>query len=238
MSTKNSMTTAIKNTKEAVEKAEALKVEKSMDKALENTKEYIKKHDYKLASHNTMSYLTPRTFLDRIIAFTARCQSKTIQEQIEKYGVKLVDLRFKFNKDDKVFFAHGAIEYKCDIHEILKYLNSFGGFPARVMLENKPGDKEEQFKAWCEYIENTYTNIKFFGGRNKWSWKQLYQFKNPEPSMTDKYSSCNTNEPGKPQTGTYLDDLYPKAYAKKNNRINLLNGTGKKYLMIDFVEIR
>ena len=37
MSTKNSMTTAIKNTKEAVEKAEALKVEKSMDKALEYT---------------------------------------------------------------------------------------------------------------------------------------------------------------------------------------------------------
>ena len=56
--------------------------------------------------------------------------------------------------------------------------------------------------------------------------------------MTDKYSSCNTNEPGKPQTGTYLDDLYPKAYAKKNNRINLLNGTEKEYLMIDFVEIR
>ena len=68
--------------------------------------------------------------------------------------------------------------------------------------------------------------------------EQLYKFKNEEPSMTDKYSSCNTNEPGKPQTGTYLDDLYPKSYAKKNNRTNLLNGTDKEYLMIDFVEIR
>ena len=238
MNTKNSMTTAVKNTKEAVEKVESLKVEQSMDKAVDTIKDWTKKHEYKLASHNTMSYLTPRTLLDRIIAFTAKCQSKTIYEQIEKYGVELVDLRFKFNNKGQVFFAHGAIEYKCNIHEILKYLNSFDGFPARVMLENKPGDKEEEFKAWCEYIENTYTNIKFFCGRNKWSWEQLYKFKNEEPSMTDKYSSCNTNEPGKPQTGTYLDDLYPKSYAKKNNRTNLLNGTDKEYLMIDFVEIR
>ena len=97
MNTKNSMITAVKNTKEAVEKVESLNLEHSMDNAVDTIKDWTKKHEYKLASHNTMSYLTPRTLLDRIIAFTARCQSKTIYEQIEKYGVELVDLRFKFN---------------------------------------------------------------------------------------------------------------------------------------------
>lgn len=241
MSTKNSITTAIKNTKEAVEKAEALKVEQSMNKALENTKEYSKRHDYKLASHNTMSYLTPRTFLDRIIAFTARCQSKTIQEQYEKYGVKLFDLRFKFNKKGEVHFAHGAIEYKGNnafIFGILEYLNSLKDVTVIVRYENKEGEFEKEFKEWCKYLEETFTNVTWVGGINKWNCKMVYKFKNTFPSIEDKYSSCNVNEPGRAVTGNVFDDLCPIIYAKKYNKINIANGTIKDYLMIDFVEIQ
>lgn len=210
----------------------------SINKAKDNLVNFKNKQDYKLASHNTMSYLTPRTFLDRLLAFTARCQSTTIQEQIEKYGVELVDLRFKFNKKGQVFFAHGAIEYKGSIGKTLEYLNSFKDFPVRVMLENKPGEHETSFKTWCSYLERTYHNIKFFGGRNKWTWEELYKFKNEHPSLEDKYSSCNTNEPGKPKTGTIIDDLCPIWYAKNHNRKNRIKGTDKEYLMIDFVEIK
>lgn len=240
MSTKNSMTAAVKNTKEAAEKIEALKVEQSMDKALENTKEYSKKHDYKLASHNTMSYLPPRKWYFKLLAFTAQCQSKTIQEQYAKYGVKLFDLRFRFNKKGEVHFAHGAVEYtgsKAFIFGILEYLNSLKDITVIVRYENKEGEFEEEFKEWCKYLETTFTKVKWTGGTNKWRGKLVYKFKRPFPSVEDKYSSCNTNVPGKPVTGTILDDLCPIWYAKKNNRINKMNGTKKDYLMIDFVEI-
>ena len=243
---KETLNTAVNNTKSAIEKpVDGLKI--TMDNAVENTKyidgvlKTIDKHNFKLASHNTMSYLTPKNWIYRLIAFTARCQSKTIYEQIEKYNVELVDLRFKFNDKGQVSFAHGAIKYKGGLEiitEVLEYLNSYENFPVRVLLENKPGDKDQEFIAWCKYIEETYTNIEFFGGRNKWNWDELYKFKNKHPKVLDKYSSCNTNEPGKPQTGTYLDDLCPILYAKKNNKKNIENGTDKDYLMIDFVEIR
>lgn len=245
---KESMSNAVKNTTDAKDNINKTindaRTKESMSTAVNNTinaldslKNVLNKHDYILASHNTMSYLTPLKWYMRPIVFTAQCQSKTIQEQYEKYGVRLFDLRFRFNKKGQVHFAHGVMEYKGDIEGTLKYLNNIGDIPVRVMLENKPGDKDKEFKAWCEYLENTYSNIKFFCGRNKWNWEQLYKFKNPEPSMTDKYSSCNTNEPGKPQTGTIVDDLCPIWYAKKNNKKNRALGTEKDYLMIDFVEI-
>ena len=43
MNKKNSRTTAVKNTKEAVEKVESLKVEQSMDKAVDTIKDWTKK---------------------------------------------------------------------------------------------------------------------------------------------------------------------------------------------------
>lgn len=241
MNTKNSMTAAVKNTKEAVEKIEALKVEQSMDKAVNTTKGWSKKHKYKLASHNTMSYLSPRKWYFKPLAFTAQCQSKTIQEQYEKYGVRLFDLRFRFNKKGEIHFAHGAVEYtgnRAFIFSILEYLNSLKDITVIVRYENKEGEFEEEFKEWCNYLETTFTNVKWAGGTNKWKGKLVYKFKNPFPSVEDKYSSCNVNEPGKPVTGTIVDDLCPIWYAKKNNTLNLAKGTNKKYLMIDFVEIR
>ena len=243
----SSLNAAIDNVKESVETLDTtikgFEVKDSMATAVDNTKnsslnEFKSKHDYILGSHNTMSYLKPKNWFYKIFAFTARCQSKSIQDQYYIYDVRLFDLRFKFNKKGEVSFAHGAVEYEGNIEEIMNFLNSLNNIPVRIMLENKPGDKENEFKAWCEYLKNTYKNIRFFGGRNKWSWEELYKFDMAHPSLEDKYSSCNTNEPGKPQTGTYLDDLCPIIYAKQNNKKNLAKGTDKDYLMIDFVEIR
>lgn len=200
---------------------------------------WIQRHDFKIASHNSMTYLTPSKWYLRPIAFTARCQSKTIQEQYKEYGAQLFDLRFKFNKKGEVHFAHGLIEYKGDhifIVNTLEFLDSIG-VPVRIICENKDGEFEQEFYEWCKWIEETFTNAKWCCGRNKYSWKQIYQFKNPELSVEDKYSSYNTDEPGKSPTGSVLDDICPIWYAKKNNKKNKQKGTWKDYLMIDFVDI-
>lgn len=209
--------------------------------ASDSINDVLNKHDYILASHNTMSYLTPRRWYFKPLAFTAKCQSKPIQEQYEKYGVRLFDLRFRFNKKGEIHFAHGAVEYIGNIafiFSILEYLNTLKDIVVIVRYENKEGEFEEDFKVWCNYLETVYTNVKWVGGINKWKGKLVYKFKNPFPSVEDKYSSCNTNEPSKPVTGTILDDLCPIWYAKKNNKKNRAIGTEKDYLMIDFVEIK
>ena len=111
-----SLTNAVKNTKNATEnidtKLNEISTKNSMNSAVDNMKNFKSKHDYILGSHNTMSYLTPRNWFYKLIAFTARCQSKSIQEQYEKYGVRLFDLRFRFNKKGEIYFAHGTVEYK------------------------------------------------------------------------------------------------------------------------------
>lgn len=239
-----SLANAVKNTKNATEnintKLNEISTKNSMNSAVDNMKNFKSKHDYILGSHNTMSYLTPKNWFYKLIAFTARCQSKSIQEQYEKYGVRLFDLRFRFNKKGEISFAHGTVEYKGNkdfILSIFEYLNSVKDTTVIIRYENKEGEFEKEFKEWCKYLEKTYTNIRLTGGINKWKGKHVYKFKNSFPSVEDKYSSCNVNEPGKPVTGTIIDDLCPIMYAKANNRKNRLAGTIKDYLLIDFVEI-
>ena len=45
----------------------------------------------KLASHNTLSYLSPRKFYLKPFKFIARCQSKTIEEQYSNYDIRFFD---------------------------------------------------------------------------------------------------------------------------------------------------
>lgn len=190
----------------------------------------------KLGSHNSMSYSAPKKWYMWPFHFMAKCQSKTIKEQYENYGVKMFDLRIKFNSKGDACFAHGIMEYKESIEDTLKYINSLGEIPVRILLENKEGEHEQFFREWCKKAKRKYSNIKFFGGRNKYSWKVIYDFKYKGPEYLDKYSSNNTQD--EKVTGTYLDDWCPWIYAKLNNKKNIEKGTDKEYLLIDFVNIQ
>ena len=190
----------------------------------------------KIGSHNSVSYAKPKKWWMFPFRFMAKCQSKSIKEQYEEYGVRLFDLRIKFNKNGKASFAHGLIEYDIKIDDVLNYLNALDPIPVRILLENKEGEFEKEFKQWCKETKKQYPKIKFFGGRNKYSWKEIYKFKYKGPEYLDKYSSNNTK--GKKVTGTYLDDWWPWLYAKLNNKKNITKGTEKEYILIDFIEIQ
>lgn len=184
----------------------------------------------KLGSHNSISYSRAKKWWMEPFRFLARCQAVSIQTQYEKYGVRLFDLRIKFNKKGEVFFAHGAMDYKESIEKVLNYLNSvLEPVDCRILLENREGEFEPEFIKWCEETDNKYDNIRFFGGNNKYSWKKVYNFPYEGPSYLDKYSST---------TGTLLDDWFPYFYARCNNKTNIKQGTDKDYLLIDFVNIQ
>ena len=186
----------------------------------------------KLASHDSMTYSKPKKWYMYPFQFFARCQSKTIEEQYEDYGIRYFDLRIKFDEMGCPEFAHGLMTYKEDVHRILHYLNDKGEeVQIRLLLETHKEDdlQELYFVCFCETCQKNFDNLKFHCGRRKFDWKQLYDFKNPEPSLDQKVSSM---------TWKIWDDWCPYFYAKHMNKKNIEEGTDKDYLMLDFLHIQ
>lgn len=59
-----------------------------------------------LGSHNSLTYLPVKQWYLKPFKWVAKCQSKTIDEQFCDYGVRLFDIRVKFNNGEPVV-AHG-----------------------------------------------------------------------------------------------------------------------------------
>lgn len=197
-----------------------------------------KKHKFKIGSHNSMTYLPPKKWYMYPFKFVAKCQSSTIEEQYEKYSIRMFDIRISFDKETgKPEFRHGLISYKGNVDKVFEYLNSKGKVYVRLILEEYKEDKtrlqEDKFYLYCIKWEKKYPNIKFFGGIRKRDWKEIYHFKY-NPRYEDKYSSNNKNG----TTGTIMDDWFPWLYARFNNKKNIKKGTDKPWLLIDFVNIK
>lgn len=189
-----------------------------------------------LGSHNSWSYLKPRLWFLRPFAFTARCQEKTIKEQYD-LGVRCFDLRLRFNKKGKPVIAHGLIEYNIkenELLDILQWLNDKNDCAIRVLHEvrNKRSytlESKKLFVDYCDKLTSFFTGIKFWNGRNLYNAQVDYKFEY-NPSCVELYSSV---------CPPYLiDDLYPKHYAKKNNRKNIKDNQDCEILLIDFVNIQ
>lgn len=195
----------------------------------------------KLASHNTMTYLKPSNILLYPFRFIARCQKLSLDEQINQ-GVRLFDFRISFNKKGNPVFTHGLMKFKLpkgiSMHSILFQLDCLAcKEDVWVRIINEKDKDYECFSLYCNAIENSYKNIKFYGGYNKKGWKLLYSFKNQQPNVIDKYASWN-NDVFNRGTGWLFDDIWPWIYAKLNNkkwRKKYANFDG--FLMQDFIGI-
>lgn len=201
-----------------------------------------------IGSHDTMTYLPTKQWYLKPFKWMAKCQSKSLNEQFEKYDVRLFDFRVKF-KDEEPVFAHGLMQFKGSVTDHLDYLNSAASTTntpvyARIILESNSKMKNQDtqellFIEFCEYITHKYTNLKFFGGRRKYDWKVVYDF-GFEPNLTDRYSSTTNIFGGKKTHWTaILDDFWPWLYARLNNKKNIKNlDNPDTILFIDFVNIR
>lgn len=186
----------------------------------------------KIGTHNSMSYLPPKKWYIYPFRFIARCQSKTIKEQYEKYGARMFDLRIAFDKNGTPEFRHGIMRYKGDVYSVLEYLNSLQDkIYIRLTLETrKQSDiQEEVFIAFCSEVERNYPYLKFFNGTRKYDWKKLYTFKTKEPSITQLTSSM---------TWKIWDDWYPWIYARIMNKRNITNYKKKGWLLVDFINMQ
>jgi hypothetical protein len=184
----------------------------------------------KLASHNSWSFNKPAKWYMKPFQFIAKCQSKNIKEQYNA-GVRLFDLRVRFVKKHPYLY-HGTMCFGRLNYDDLEYLDKLKDVTVRVMLEfnSEPKDIKDQISMFRDFVINltaTFCSTKFVGGRVKYSWEtvvsNLYDI---EPDIDNQYSSAKGNK---------IDNLYPKAWADKNNTKVLAAGTTKPWLMMDFI---
>lgn len=192
-----------------------------------------------LGSHNSWSYLPPRKWWMRPIAFMAKCQRVDIRTQYERYGVRCFDLRVRFNKYGLGIVAHGIVEYcftASKIYEDLAWLEKKGDAYVRVIHEVRTvkqykNRQRNLFRHFCERLEDEYKNIRFWCGRELFCWGYDYHFPGyDEPTCEERYASVCPPK--------IVDDWWPWLFARLHNRAVLSAGTKKDILLIDFVDIK
>lgn len=199
----------------------------------------------KLASHNTFTFLTPRTWWMRLLAFTARCQRVNFDKQLD-CGAQMFDVRVRFKGSGVPIICHGLIEYQeyLPVTDSLLYLNYCCKrddihYYCRMVLETKhPDDFQLQsFRALCKAYQDTFQDIVFFGGNDRSDWScqhPVYDFGTPMPDIDEEHASTTALFSRFPR----LDDLWPWLYARLFNHRNIQTGTTHEWLMIDFVDIQ
>lgn len=136
-----------------------------------------------LASHNSMSYLSPTTLWMKMCKPWSKCQNRTIEEQIEK-GVRFFDLRIlphRVGNTYEAHFCHNTIDYgKVNLDKSLGQIDktavTFGmNFYVRVTLDvrTKPKDANEMsewFKQYVSKLKELYPNVIFDSVKIFWEW--------------------------------------------------------------------
>lgn len=207
----------------------------------------------KLGSHNTMTYLRPKVFWQRLLPFVGRCQSVDYKVQ-HSLGAVGYDLRLFWDDDGKLEYRHGFLRFPADnIDEVLSYAES-NNIIVRVLLEarsyNKPlisniDELRSRFKAYCSEIEEKYPSIIFFGGQESGSGEKLYTFKNDTGNLAieELHSSVTSLFKSHNKFLRMIDDLFPIIYSLIKNEKNIRayqNNKDKEntYLYVDYVEVQ
>lgn len=127
-----------------------------------------------IGTHNTMSYLPPKRWWMRPLRVFARCQRKTLAEQVAA-GAQVFDLRV-YRDGGYWCFAHGLVKFKgATLYTTLDVIPS--GSVVRVILERCHGDDAIKFRDLCVWLDSHFDNLTFIGARRKCDWALLYDFR-------------------------------------------------------------
>ena len=207
----------------------------------------------KLGSHNTMTYLRPKVFWQRLLPFVGRCQSVDYKVQ-HSLGAVGYDLRLFWDDDGKLEYRHGFLRFPADnIDEVLSYAES-NNIIVRVLLEVRSYNKllvsnidglRSRFKAYCSDIEKKYPSILFFGGQESGSGEKLYTFKTETSGLAidELHSSVTSLFKSNNKFLRMIDDLFPIIYSLIKNEKNISSYRNNKekdntYLYVDYIEIQ
>lgn len=134
-----------------------------------------------IVSHNTMSYLKPIHWYDRLFSRWSKCQDKTLHEQY-KSGIRWFDIRIRKIKD-KWVIVHNTVIYGYSdwIRYIFQYLNETKEqCHIRLIYDDRRHKTKEQsdictedFKNLIKQIKEEYPNVDIYETITYWNWTFL-----------------------------------------------------------------
>ena len=136
----------------------------------------------KIATHNSATGEAGHGLISWLITPFARCQSKTIAEQL-KCGCQLFDIRVRMT-DRGWVCAHGLWESECNVEDILSELNAYSDVYVNITYEGKG---IPAFTLVVEEWRRTFRRITFCVisiKKPKWQVIKVY---NILPSYRDGY---------------------------------------------------
>lgn len=168
--------------------------------------------------------------------FLAKCQSKTIEEQLEK-GVRYFDIRMKANS---ITAWHGLMQYNAYPYEMLNIISRYAiNHPTeivcyRIVLEETSRkhitDKINKFAIIVDEIREMFPRLKFCGAFCKYKWTVI-----KEPVYKISFKNCYSSVLGW-KGFPYIPYLYAKIHNEKFLKDNKsLVDDNNKVLMMDFI---
>ena len=118
-----------------------------------------------IMSHKSWSYLPVKQWWMRPFSFVSKTQEVDIRTQYLRYNVKVFDLYVRFDKKNKLVLSNGIFEYKYDADDLfndLSWIDSRTDCYVQVVHDEK--GHIQQFKDFCNLLEDSFTHTKFFGG--------------------------------------------------------------------------
>lgn len=187
---------------------------------------------YTLGSHNSFSYLPIRRWYMKWTRPWARCQSKTIAEQLA-VGVRHFDMRVRFNKDGSVRLVHNSIEFKQhNLDDSLYLINDYKCHMRLVLdIRNRvDASQEKMFFEYVKMIQKKYPDIRLHVQIASRGWTDIPEWSAGPFEIIGNYVSV---------IGYNMKNLIkymgiPKIYSKANNETIKKNFKGN-CLCIDFV---
>lgn len=191
-------------------------------------------------THDSFTYLKPKSFWGWFALPFYRTQKKDLEEQLYE-GWTCIDMRVTF-VDGMVTLAHGIVKLKSDTNFVWQSLNQIENYRkyntknldnadmyVRVILEDtKVIEKNEGlFKNFCAQIIDRYPHIKFFGGNRRCDWKQVYTFAE-NPALAQMVGSMAPD-------ARWYEKLIPWFYAKRMNDENMDLEYTEDVIIFDFV---
>lgn len=110
----------------------------------------------KIATHNSATGEPGHGLISWLVTPFARCQSKTIHEQLNS-GCRLFDLRIRKTNRGWVF-AHGLWQSKCTAEDVLSLLNAYDDVIVNITYEGYPCD---DYLPYVDWLVSTYRKVTF-----------------------------------------------------------------------------
>lgn len=177
-------------------------------------------------SHNSLTYLKPKTFFMKLFGFKYMCQTKSLEKQI-KEGIHAFDINVRFDDNHNVVVTNGKWEsedsYTCDdfISKILDTIKIHRIDDEDILINiNLDTIKESYFqemdfiKFINMFIDKTDKHVYIIGGKRVFDDEQVItRLRNPKTIVTPVASVDKRTR--------FYEKWFPKLFAYRMNKKNM-----------------